>query len=100
MVQLILAGYDREGPSIYTFDPIGSIEKETKFFASGSGAPIALGVLEDKYKEGIGVKDGRELAIQAVKAAIERDVASGGRAIDVAVIRKEGVVKIESIPLK
>lgn len=100
MVQLILAGYDEEGPAIYTFDPIGSVERESKFFASGSGAPIALGVLEDKFKDGLSVKDGKDLAVQAVKAATERDIASGGKAIDVATITKEGVVSIESIPLK
>ena len=90
MVQLIIAGYDDSGPSIFTLDPIGSVEREKKFFSTGSGSPIALGVLEDKYKDGISIEEGAKLAVKAVKAAIERDIASGGKSIDVAVITKEG----------
>lgn len=90
MVQLIIAGYD-ERPSIYTLDAIGSSEEEKKFFATGSGSPMALGVLEDGYKEGISIEEGSRLALRAVKSAIERDIGSGGRAIDVAVINKDGV---------
>ncbi|MEM5794517.1 MAG: archaeal proteasome endopeptidase complex subunit beta [Candidatus Aenigmatarchaeota archaeon] len=90
MVQLIIAGYDDSGPSIYTLDAIGSVEEEKRFFSTGSGSPIALGVLEDKYKDGISLSEGIKLAVQAIKAAIERDIASGGKSIDVAVITKDG----------
>lgn len=90
-VQLILAGYDDSGPSIFTLDPIGGTEEEKKFFSTGSGSPIALGVLEDRYKDGISIEEGTKLALQAIKAAIERDIASGGRAIDVATITKDGI---------
>jgi len=91
MVQLIVAGYDDNGPSIFTLDAIGSSEEEKKFFSTGSGSPIALGVLEDGYKDSISLEDGMRLAVKAVKAAIERDIASGGSGIDVAVINKEGI---------
>jgi proteasome beta subunit len=90
MVQLILAGYDDSGPSMFTLDPIGSVEEEKKFFSSGSGSPIALGVLENRYRDGLSMEEGIKLAVDAVKAAIERDITSGGRTIDVAVITKEG----------
>ena len=90
MVQLIIAGYD-ERPSIYTLDAIGSSEEEKKFFATGSGSPMALGVLEDGYKDGISIEEGSKLALRAVRSAIERDIGSGGRAIDVAIINKDGV---------
>jgi proteasome beta subunit len=95
MVQLIIAGYDDSGPSIYTLDAIGSIEEEKKFFSTGSGSPIALGVLEDKYKDGLSLNEGIKLAVQAIKAAIERDIASGGKSIDVAVITKDGFRLLE-----
>jgi proteasome beta subunit len=91
MVMLILAGYDESGPSIYSLDPIGGTEEEKKFFSTGSGSPIALGVLEDQFKDGFSVEEGSKLALRAVKAAIERDIASGGKAIDVAVITKDGI---------
>jgi proteasome beta subunit len=90
-VQLIVAGFDTEGPSIYDLDPVGGTEEEKKFFSTGSGSPMALGVLEDSYKENMSLDEGGKLAIRAIKAAIERDIASGGRAIDVATITKDGI---------
>lgn len=90
MVQLIMAGYDDSGPSIFSLDAIGSSEEEKKFFSTGSGSPIALGVLEDRYKEGVSTEEGAKLAVDAISAAIERDIASGGKSIDVAVITKDG----------
>jgi len=91
MVQLILAGYDDEGPKVFSLDAIGSIEEEKKFFSTGSGSPMALGVLEDGYSEGISTEEGTRLALRAIRAAIERDIGSGGKAIDVAVITKDGI---------
>ena len=90
MVQLIIAGYD-EGPSIFSLDAIGSVEEEKKFFSTGSGSPMALGVLEDGYKDGISVDEASKLALRAIRSAIERDIGSGGKAIDVAVINKDGI---------
>jgi len=90
-VQLIVAGFDEDGPAIYTLDAIGSSEQEKKFFSTGSGSPMALGVLEDSYKEGISVEEGSKLAYRAIKAAIGRDIASGGNAIDIGVITKDGI---------
>lgn len=91
-VQLIMAGYDDEkGPGISSFDALGSYEEEKKFFSTGSGSPMALGVLEDAYKEGMTAEEGVKLAVRAIRAAVERDMASGGKAIDVCVITKDGV---------
>lgn len=90
-VQIILAGYDESGPIIYSLDAIGGTEEEKKFFSTGSGSPFALGVLEDSYKEGLSADDGSKIAVRAIRAAIERDIASGGKAIDVAVINKSGI---------
>src|SRR3990167_11547418 len=46
-VQLIMGGKDNGEYSLYSLDMGGSIIKETKFTATGSGSPIAFGVLED-----------------------------------------------------
>ena len=92
MVQLIIAGYDDyEGPKIFSLDAVGGMEEEKKFFSTGSGSPIALGVLEDAYREDISVEEGVKLAKRAIKAAVERDIGSGGSGIDIVVITKEGV---------
>jgi proteasome beta subunit len=90
MVQLMIAGFD-VAPSVFSLDPVGGMEEERKFFSTGSGSPIALGVLEDSYKEGLSIKEGKDLALRAIKAAIERDIASGGKAIDIAIITKDGI---------
>jgi proteasome beta subunit len=97
-VQLIIGGVDDSGPQIFDLDAIGGIEEAKKFTSTGSGSPIALGVLEDQYKENMSIDEAKELAKRAIKAAIERDIGSGGRAIDVAIITKDGI-KIETLPL-
>ncbi len=100
-VQLIIAGFDTK-PAVFSLDAIGSVEEERRFFSTGSGSPMALGVLEDGYKEGITTEEASKLAVRAIKAAIERDIGSGGRAIDTVVITKDGVKytrnEIEKVP--
>lgn len=98
MVQLIIAGYDTN-PAVFSLDAIGAIEEESKFFSTGSGSPMALGVLEDSYKEGISVVEGSKLAERAIRAAVERDISSGGRGIDIVTITKDGI-KSETRSLK
>ncbi|MCS7094026.1 MAG: archaeal proteasome endopeptidase complex subunit beta [Candidatus Aenigmarchaeota archaeon] len=92
-VQLIIAGVDDKGPSIYSLDLIGGMEEEKKFTSTGSGSPIALGVLEDQYREDMTIEEAKELAKRAIKAAVERDIGSGGKSIDIVVITKNGIEK-------
>jgi len=98
MVQLIVAGFDSTGPAIFSMDAIGGVEEEKKFFSTGSGSPMALGVLEDSFNEGISIGEGAKLAFRAIKAAVERDIASGGKAVDIAAITKDGI-RITTQPL-
>ncbi|MEM2954682.1 MAG: archaeal proteasome endopeptidase complex subunit beta [Candidatus Nanoarchaeia archaeon] len=98
IVQLILAGIDENDEfALYTFDPLGSCIKETKYFATGSGSPMAFGVLEDSYKENLSEGEGLALLVRALSAAIKRDMATG-EGIDVVVIRKNGFERLEKIP--
>ena len=90
MVQLIMAGYDDKGPNLFILHPDGSQLEEKKFFSTGSGSPMAFGVLEALFKEGISMDEGKKMAVKAVKAAVERDIASGGIGLDVAVIDSKG----------
>jgi proteasome beta subunit len=98
MVQLIVAGFDDAGPAIFSMDAIGGVEEEKRFFSTGSGSPMALGVLEDSYSDGISVGEGAKLAFRAIKAAVEMDIASGGKAVDIATITKDGI-RITTQPL-
>ena len=90
-VQLIVAGFDSSGPAIFDLDPVGGTEQEKKFFSTGSGSPMVFGVMEDSYRENMSIEDAVKLAVRAVKAATERDTASGGHAIDVVTITKSGM---------
>jgi proteasome beta subunit len=83
----IVAGFNNGDPHLYTLDLIGSLIDE-KYAAVGTGAKVAIGVLEAKYNENINVEEGRELALAAIRAASERDIASG-EGIDVLIIRND-----------
>ncbi len=93
LVQLIIGGYDTQ-PRLYSIDAAGGIDEASEYTFSGSGSVIAVGVLEDDYKPGMNEKEAIELAIRAVKAATERDSASGGKGIDVAIMDKKGFRRI------
>jgi len=92
LVQLVVAGYDTK-PALFTLSPDGSLIEE-KFFSTGSGSPIAFGVLENEFKEGGDLEKIKRLAVRAVRAATRRDIASGGSGIDALVITKSGVRKV------
>jgi proteasome beta subunit len=79
MVQLLMGGVDRYGPKIYSLDALGGQIEERKVVATGSGSPIAYGVLEAMYKPGISIEDGTVLAARAIHNAMKRDSASGDK---------------------
>lgn len=88
-VQLLVGGFDMEA-RLYSFDASGSIQQETEYFSTGSGSPFALGVLENGFRPGMKMEEGKRLAVKAVKSATERDIASGGTGIDLVVIDQNG----------
>jgi proteasome beta subunit len=94
--QIIIGGVDDEGPSLYILDPIGSVIPD-KYATVGSGAQIAVGVLEESYKDELSLGEGRDLALRAMKSALARDIASGN-GIDVLLISKDGI-KEENLTL-
>jgi proteasome beta subunit len=83
-VELIVAGVDDNGGHIYAADMSGAITTED-FASSGSGSPIAYGVLESVYHKNVTNEEAKEIATKAVAAAMERDPGSGN-GIDVLVI--------------
>ena len=89
ITQTLVGGIDEEGASLYILDILGSVIPD-KYAAVGSGAQIAVGVLEEGYKDGLPVKTAKELVIRAVKSAISRDIMSGD-GIDFLIITKEGI---------
>ena len=86
IVQLLLAGYDTR-PRLYYVDLFGTVSEE-KYIATGSGSPIAIGVLENNYREDLSIEEAKQLAVSAVKAAVERDSWSG-EGVDVVIIGRD-----------
>jgi proteasome beta subunit len=75
-VELLVAGVDSKGAHVNVADMSGAITSED-FAASGSGAPIAYGVLESLYNKEMTNDNAREVAKKAILAAMERDPGSG-----------------------
>jgi proteasome beta subunit len=88
LTQVLIGGIDDTGPHVYSLDPFGSLTEE-KCVATGSGSPIAYGVLEDKYREEMSVAELLPIIVKAVNSAMKRDAASGD-SFNVAVIDKKG----------
>jgi proteasome beta subunit len=99
MVQLLIGGFDKNGPAVYSLDALGGKIEETKAVATGSGSPMAYGVLEDRYKDDMTVEEGVDLAIRALHNAMKRDSASG-EGIDVVVITKEKYERLDQEEVK
>jgi len=87
LTQVIVGGLVGK-PTIYTLDPLGSILPDD-YAAVGTGAEMALGVLDPQYKKDLTETQAVDLAVKSVRAASMRDSASGDN-IDVLVMNKDG----------
>jgi proteasome beta subunit len=88
MAQILIGGIDDTGPHLFNLDPFGRLNEE-KMTSTGSGSPLALGILEDKWREDMTVHEALPLIAKAVNAAMKRDVASGNN-YNVIVIDNKG----------
>ena len=89
ITQTIVAGVDSEGPSLYSLDPLGSVLPD-KYTVVGSGTEIAMGVVEESFKDNMSAEEAKELVIRAMKSAVSRDIMSGD-GIDFLIITKDGI---------
>ncbi len=99
IVQLVIGGYD-DGPKLFSLAPDGSVMEEKEYFSSGSGSPMAFGVLEDGFKEGMDIESAKKLVARAIKAATKRDIASGGSGIDITIVDSRGVHEVPEDEVK
>jgi proteasome beta subunit len=72
-------------------DVLGSLIPD-KYAAVGSGTEIAIGVLEEGYKDEMTAEEAKQLVTRAIKSAISRDAMSGD-GIDFLTITKEGIAE-------
>ena len=83
ITQIVIGGVNGES-SVYVLDPLGSVIPD-KYATVGSGAELAIGVIESEYREDMGEEDAKKLAIKSIKSAIQRDAASGD-GVDIMII--------------
>ncbi len=88
IADILVGGYDFSGPDLYNIDMFGSVEKKN-FVTTGSGSPVAYGLLEEEYHENLSVDEAKVIALRAVKAAITRNIGTGD-GINIVTIDKDG----------
>jgi proteasome beta subunit len=91
ITQTIVAGLDQEGASLYVLDVLGSLIPD-KYAAVGSGTEIAIGVIEEGYRENLTLKEAKDLVTRSVKSAISRDATSGD-GVDFLIITSDGITE-------
>jgi proteasome beta subunit len=95
VVGSLIGGVNEDGSfELYSIDPSGTVNKIEDYDAGmGSGMVFVLGLLERQYKKDMSLKEGVELAQEAIKSSTQRDVGSG-YGIDVFTITKDGIKKV------
>ena len=88
MADILVGGHDADGPALFNIDMFGSVEPKS-YVTTGSGSPVAYGLLEDEYSEGISLEDAKRVAYRAVGAAIVRNIGTGD-GINVATVDSRG----------
>jgi proteasome beta subunit len=88
LTQVVVGGVEYR-PQIFTLDPLGSVLPDD-YAAVGSGAEMALGVMDAEYSRDISEEKARDLVIKAIKSSILRD-SSSGDGIDMLTITKNNL---------
>ena len=88
LTQVIVGGITTNKPEIYTLDPLGSVLPD-RYAAVGTGAEMALGVMDADYSDTLDEEKATALALRAIRSSIQRDSASGD-GIDLLIINKDG----------
>ena len=88
LTQVVVGGIN-EKPEIYTLDPLGSVLPDD-YAAVGTGAEMALAIMDEEYKPSMSEEKAKELAVRAIKSAVQRDAASGD-GIDILMITTSSI---------
>ena len=89
MTQIILAGIENKKPAVYVLDPLGSVIPD-EYATVGTGAELAIGVVESEYKKNLSEKEAVDLAIKSIRSAVNRDAASGD-GIDILIVTENEI---------
>ena len=88
LTQVVVGGTEYK-PQIYTLDPLGSVLPDD-YASVGSGAEMALGVMDAEYSQDLSEDKARNLVIKAMKSSIQRD-SSSGDGIDILTINRSNL---------
>lgn len=88
LADVLVGGVDSSGGSMYEVDFFGGVHS-SKMVATGSGSPVAYGILEAEFKENTPAAKVYPIAAKAIISAMKRNVATGDH-FDVAVIDRNG----------
>jgi proteasome beta subunit len=94
VADVLVGGFDEYGADLYNVDLFGSLTQE-KFISTGSGSPVAYGILESEFSENLNIKEAVPIAAKAIHAAIKRNAGTGD-GIDVITINGSGQREIGS----
>src|SRR5919201_574950 len=75
LTQVIVGGINAK-PEIYTLDPLGSVLPDD-YAAVGTGAEMALGIMDAEFKPNMTRTAAKNLAVKAITSSIQRDSSSG-----------------------
>ncbi len=88
ITQIVIGGVDGT-PSVYVLDPLGSVIPD-KYASVGSGAELAIGVIDAGYSDNMSEEAAKALAVKSIRSAVQRDSASGD-GVDIMVITSNGI---------
>ncbi|MEM1943439.1 MAG: hypothetical protein QXO30_01130 [Candidatus Caldarchaeum sp.] len=94
-METIVGGVDTAGPHVIVLDPLGSMI-EDDYAVVGTGAEVAVGVIENLYRRDMGPSEVYDLATRAIKASIARDAGSGN-GIDILLYTASGLAAEDTI---
>jgi proteasome beta subunit len=98
LVQLLIGGYTNNEAKLWSLDPIGGLIEEDAA-STGSGSPMAYGLLDLEYKKEKSVQDNISVALRAITAALSRD-AHTGDGIGLVTITKDGFKRYSDEEIK
>jgi proteasome beta subunit len=87
-LEALIGGIDDSGSHVFRLDLFGTLTEE-KYVSTGSGSPVAFGVLEDKYREDVSIREIMPVVVKAIDAAMKRNAGTGD-SFNIAVIDDKG----------
>ncbi|KRX06461.1 hypothetical protein PPERSA_05074 [Pseudocohnilembus persalinus] len=92
-VNCLFAGYDSEGPALYSIDYLGTMFK-THSGASGYASYFTLGLLDNYYKKDLTLEEGKQIIQHCANELKSRFIVNQPN-FKVKVITKEGIEEYE-----